>query len=339
MRPELEALAKRQRGVFRRQQAVHNGYTAIEVKRLIRTGVWTKLRHGIYTAQPYDAALVTTDVRTHLLAGYARQLAMGGDTVLSHESAARFHGMDLLDLAPREPRLTRHRPAGRDRMTAHDLYVASVPEEHRVRGVPVTSAARTVVDCARCLSREAGFVTAESAFRLGIERMDVLAVLEACGGWPGTAEALELVLMAGPWSESALESRARLWFKRQRLPQPVQQRWITRLDGRFVGRVDFLWEEYRTVCETDGRIKYGEPAAFGKQEQDALWREKLREDTIRDLGLEVVRGYWLDGADEGEALAERLRRAFARGLRATGEPAYRIIGPDSWPDGPLPVGT
>jgi hypothetical protein len=277
----------------------------------------------------------------HLLAAAARQLAVGGDTWTSHESAALFHRMALLDPPPSEPQLTLHRPSGSGRMTAHGLYVASVPVEHRLALPRVTTAARTVVDCARSLSSDAGFVTAESALRLGLDRLALIDVLDACHRWPGTAEARELIVLAGPWSESPLESRARLWFRAQGLPQPTQQRWVTRLDGRFVARVDFCWEQYRTVCETDGRIKYDEPErgpGSEKERRNALWSEKLREDTLRDLGLEVVRGYWADGVDEGAALAERLRRAFARGQRAVDDPAYRIICPSPEVYRPLAVG-
>lgn len=325
MRPELAVIATKQRGVFRRRQALAH-YTAPEVDQRLRAGLWVVVRHGVYaTAATYIAA--ADDPRAaHLLAAAARRLVMAGDTVLSHESAALFHWMDLLAAAPSEPRLTRHRPDGVGGMTAHGLYVAAVPKVHRVPGLPVTTAARTVSDCGRSLGREAAFVVVESALHLGLDRLAVLDVLEYCSGWPGSAQARDLVMLANPWSESALESRARLWFLQQGLPQPRQQRVVLRSDGGFVARVDFVWEEFRTVCETDGQKKYA--GDDGTERRGPLWLEKLREDRLRDMGLEVVRGYWSDGDDGGAALAERLRRAFVRGLRAVEEPAYRFGPPE-----------
>ena len=79
--------------------------------------------------------------------------------------------------------------------------------------------------------------------------------------------------------------------------------------GREIARVDFLFRGQRTVCEADGRVKYDDPRA--------LWRQKRREDQLREQGLEVVRATWADGADDGRALAERLRRAFARAAART----------------------
>jgi very-short-patch-repair endonuclease len=78
-------------------------------------------------------------------------------------------------------------------------------------------------------------------------------------------------------------------------------------DGDRVARVDFLFRKQRTVVEADGRIKYDAPAV--------LWNEKLREDWLRDMGLEVVRATWADGDDRGASLVARVGRAFERSAR------------------------
>jgi hypothetical protein len=85
-------------------------------------------------------------------------------------------------------------------------------------------------------------------------------------------------------------------------------------DGRTVARTDFGWEDQRTVGEFDGKIKYGRLVRPGEKPEDAVFREKIREDRIRDLGWEVVRWTWAD-LDQPELLANRLQRAFARGCR------------------------
>ena len=87
--------------------------------------------------------------------------------------------------------------------------------------------------------------------------------------------------------------------------------------GSFVGRVDFAWPCLGIVGEFDGRVKYGRGLEPGRDLADVLWREKLREDRLRDLGWQVVRWVWADLQDP-RALHERLRRAVERGtdLRA-----------------------
>jgi len=77
-------------------------------------------------------------------------------------------------------------------------------------------------------------------------------------------------------------------------------------------RCDFGWEEHRTVAEFDGRIKYGRCLRPGQDPGDAVFEEKVREDALRDGGLQVVRWIWAE-LDSFDAPAVRLRRAFARG--------------------------
>jgi hypothetical protein len=81
-----------------------------------------------------------------------------------------------------------------------------------------------------------------------------------------------------------------------------------------VARADFGWELERTLGEFDGKVKYGRLRRPGEEPEDAVFREKVREDRIRDLGFEVVRWTWSD-LKQPQVLADRLQRAFARGMR------------------------
>jgi len=331
----------KQYGVFRRRQALAAGYLPREIDALLDSGEWVRLRQGIYTTRERFDAASPYPRNEHLLAGMARRLAMSGDLVISHRSGALHHGIALLDDAPAEPDLTRHQRRLGRRHTAHDLFLGPVPVAHRVPGWPVVTAARAVADCGRYLGPDAAFATIESALYKGLDRAAVEDVLAACAGWPGTRRAMTLLALADQWSESVLESLARLWFLEQGLPEPLQQ-WSVHVGARFLARVDFVWPELRTVCEMDGQVKYAEDRDRRGETKDGpttsnrpLWREKLREDGVRDVGLQVVRGYWSDGSDRGADLAERLRRAFARGVAEAGEPAYRLVEPTVRWDRPL----
>lgn len=335
MHPELAGLQQKQRGVFHRWQAIVVGYRHAQIQRLLARGTWNRVRHGIYTSHVFDPQLARRDRAMYLLSAAARRLVIEGDTVLSHAAAAAWHAIEVLDDWPTEPTLTRHRPAGAGGMTAHGLYVAPVPAMHRMPGGIVTTPGRTVVDCARAFGLRGGLVTAESALRAGLDRARLAEVLDFCAGWPGIVTARQAVELADEWSETAIESLTRLWCIERGLPAPRQQLSVWSAEGRFLAEVDFVWEAYRTVLEMDGRKKYVSAPARRDRPGNPLWQEKLREDGLRDAGLEVVRGYWPDVTGVGDDLAARLERAFVRGRRAVGEPSYRLGPPTRQPARPL----
>jgi hypothetical protein len=74
-----------------------------------------------------------------------------------------------------------------------------------------------------------------------------------------------------------------------------------------LGRTDFAWEEHRLVGDFDGRITYGRLLRPGEDAGDAVFREKVREDAIRDEDWGVVRWTWAD-LRRPDRLAARVRR-------------------------------
>jgi very-short-patch-repair endonuclease len=94
-----------------------------------------------------------------------------------------------------------------------------------------------------------------------------------------------VLAVADTRSESVLESRSRVLWLAAALPAPVQQA-VIRCDGRFVARVDFLWQEARLIVEVDGMGKYADPAA--------LRDEKRRQNELVALGYKVLRFTWAD---------------------------------------------
>lgn len=325
MSPKLAALIAEQGGLVTRAQALRWA-SRRDVDRWIANGAWVLVRRGVYaTRERYVAA--RTSSQRHLLMSVARCLVTGGDTVVSHESAATVLYIPLLRALTGQPRVTVHTP---DSTTAGGVlgrYLAPVPAEHRmlVAGVPLTSPARTVADLCRTPDERAAAVVADGGLRLGVPREAILNVLAYCRRWPYVAAARETVRLASRWSETPLESLALRWCRLQGLPVPEQQLTVRTEQGRFLARVDFVWPELRTVAEVDGQLKYDEDEADRQRPRRVAWREKLREDGMRDHGLEVARGYWSDDADDGAQFAQRVRRAMARAASYTGTPTYRIL--------------
>lgn len=75
--------------------------------------------------------------------------------------------------------------------------------------------------------------------------------------------------------------------------------------------MDFAWPEHRTIGEFDGRVKYGRLLRPGEDAGEVVFREKVREDLLRDAGWQVVRWVWAD-LDRPHVVADRVRRAFRR---------------------------
>ena len=313
-------------GAFSRAQALAEGLDAAEIDRRVRTQELVALRRGVYALASDLPDPESDPVGRHRAVCAARTLSLGGDVVVSHGSAAALLGWRLLDGPPAEPQVTRHRPPGVRPAKRRGVLEATVPPQDRQvfgTGLAMTTAARTLADCARVLPRDPAVVVADSALACGTSRAAALAVLDRCVRWPGARAARDLLLFADPRAESVLESLARQWFLEHGLLPPELQARLSR-GGRLLGRVDFFWPDLRTVCEMDGRLKYDGPGRDGKA-HPPLFAEKRREDAIRQAGAEVVRGYWSDGADRGAALVGRLHEAFERAAGRTDEPRYRWV--------------
>ncbi len=123
--------------------------------------------------------------------------------------------------------------------------------------------------------------------------------------------AQRVAAMASPLAESVGESYSRAAFEFLGFEQPVLQHVFQDQDG-FIGRSDCWWPQHRVVGEFDGKAKYVDAAVRGDlSAEQAVYREKLREDRIRGLGLGFVRWGWADVENP-----DRLRRKLlAAGLR------------------------
>lgn len=281
------------------------GISQARLTTLIRTGQLVRLRHGIYATRTILAQTQAEPGRRHALEVAAVTTARTPQGVASHHSAAMIHGLDLLRKPPNGTvtvtvppgaRTGRHRPGDTIR------HEAGLPADHVAGrfGVPVTTAARTVVDLARAGTLMDAVVVADSALRRSLTtKTELRQVLEFCERWPGLAQARRAVDFASVLAESVLESCARVVFREHGLPGPALQVAIGSEPGC---RADFCWTEFRTIAQADGPL-------------NCRGHAEAADGLLRAAGYDVVRFTWPQLAGDPARVVARIRRSFARGTR------------------------
>jgi hypothetical protein len=284
------------------------GWRRDQIRERTRRGDLLVVRRGIYAAGAHARKLLSLKGGDELLAISAATAltGTGAGAVVSHQSAAYLHKIDLVGRHDLTVHLTR--PPGRDmhapariRLHSADLPAAHVTDYH---GLPVTTAARTAIDLARTLPFRAGVVAADSALHHRLATMEELrSVLDVCSRWRGATKAADVIGFADGRSASPLESIARVVFRDCGLPPPELQVLVG--TAHDVARVDFFWGQYRTIVEVDGAVKYADPERARAQLERDSW--------LRSLGYEVVHFTWDEITTMPDFVTTRIRQAFRRG--------------------------
>lgn len=285
------------------------GYADAELRILRRRGSVETVRPGAYLATD-DPRLGDAESR-HVLMVLAAVAGLSADAVVSHVSAAAVHGLPVWSVPFQRVHVTRSRRSGGRIGRFVHVHAARLDADDVVEldGLRVTSMARTVVDLARSEAFEAAVATADGALRAGVSRADLQRAVARSAHRRGNAAAARVMAFADGRSESVGESRSRVVMARLGLPVPDLQVSVPSIGGGIDARSDFGWLERGVVGEFDGMAKYGRLLRPGESAGDAVVREKLREDAIRDTGVRVVRWRWSELDDFG-APADRLTRAF-----------------------------
>ena len=295
--------------VLTRSTMAARGLTDADLARSLLRGDLERVRRGAY-ARPVPEERTLEE--QHLLVLRATLPLLDPGTVLSHGSAAVVQRLPVWPEAVDRVHVTRPRQGGGRRRTA--VYRHSSPlgpgEVARVDGWNVTTLARTVVDLARTRPLEQAVAAVDAALSRGVSADELAVAVAGAARWPGAAAARRAVALGDGRAESAGESVSRVLLVDLGVPEFQPQLPVVH-EGSVVARVDFGWAGQRVVAEFDGKVKYGRLLKSGQDVSDVLFREKQREDMLRDLGWEVVRWVWAD-LNHPEVIAERLRRAFLR---------------------------
>jgi predicted transcriptional regulator of viral defense system len=283
--PRLRTVANTRLGVFTSREALAVGYRVEDVRAELSTRRWVRLRKGVYIAA--DDVPTTDPRQRHLVDCLAVLLSLDDGPVLSHASAARLHQLIVPRAEPQDVRVTATDQWRRGR--GYRVARAALPTDD-VRpwlAFGTTSVARTLVDCAREWSLTDSVIAIDAAMQgLRVDRAELHRAVLAGTHRVGIAGAARALALADGRAESPLETRGRLALLSAGLPRPELQ--VEIHDGAgFIGRVDAWYEEAAVAVEFDGRVKYVDPRDASSGE--VLWKEKRREDRLRDAGARVVR--------------------------------------------------
>ena len=311
----LQTLAATQGHVIFRPQALDAGYVDHEITRLRERGEWITVRRGAYMRRSVWDTL--DDVGRHRARAHAVLRQLDAPAVASHVTAAVLSGLDVWDVDLTTVHVTRADVHSPRREAGVHHHVGPLPDSVLTEydgGIIATTDARTAIDVGRTVPFESGVVTADSALaRPHVKPDALLEALDEMRSWRGARTAGRVVAFADGRSESVGESRHRVQLWRIGLPAPQLQVVVPGL-GATDDRVDFYFEEFTTVGEFDGREKYSRFLRPGETTADAVWREKRREDRLRERGVQVVRPVWAD-LYRDDVVAQRYRRAFALARR------------------------
>lgn len=276
-------IASGQHGVVTRAQALAVGVSDDQLRHRLRTGALLKVHPGVYRVGHRAPSLEARYM--------AAVKACGRDAVLSGLSAA--HLLGLTDRAPATIEVTaptERRVAGiRVRRARRGALETTI-----VRGIPVTTAPRTLVDIAASLdSHDLARACHEASVRYRCTPDRVEAVLARRPTSPG-AEGLRRVLHGDvEVSLSKLERRFIALLREEGLKLPETN---VPASGR---RVDCRWPEQRLTVELDG-YRY-------HRSRYAWERDRRREREAHARGDEFRRYTYGDVLEDSTLMLAELR--------------------------------
>jgi predicted transcriptional regulator of viral defense system len=273
---EIAALASRQHGFVARWQLAGLRVRRGAIDHWVKTGrlhVWYR---GVYAvghrAAPREGRWM------------AAVLAVGPGAVLSHRSAAALLGIRPSARAAIDVTVDRKLPS-REGIDVHHARLD--PDEVTVRdGIPVTTAARTLIDLAAVIRPRELANAVRQAEILRLPYPD----LARYRGRRGTKS---LPRRDPPPTRSQLEGRFIAFLDDNGLPPPLVNAPHNGIEP------DIRWPQANVIVELDGFETHGTRPAF---EDD-----RARDRALTVAGWRVVRVTWRQLHEEPRALAEDLR--------------------------------
>ncbi|MBO0681826.1 MAG: DUF559 domain-containing protein [Candidatus Dormibacteraeota bacterium] len=212
-----------------------------------------------------------------ILAAVCRRLPLG--SVFSGRTAAYLHGLDIAPCDPVEATIpSPFSVSARAGVCLRRADLADDDVANR-RGLPVTSAVRTVADLGgRDPLTEAVVAVDMALHKRLVDRSQLRAYADAHRGRSGVARLRRARVFAEPASESPMETRLRMLLVLAGLPRPQVQVPLRDAWGRFLARADLYYPAQGLALEYDGGTH-----------RESLVQDDRRQNQLMDAGYRLLR--------------------------------------------------
>lgn len=233
----------------------------------------------------------------------AAVLACGPNAVLSHRSAADAWGLRPTARVRFDATTPDRGRRGPPEVELHRVRRLDARDVTRLRAIPLTTPARTLVDLAAVLNPTAlADAMHEAEILRLLDAAAVRAALDRANGRRGTATLRAALQEPSPGpTRSELERRFKALCRAANLP-PAQLNRELQIAGRRIDP-DALWPDHRLIVELDGEDVHRTRRAFHA--------DRRRDAALAAEGYVVVRFTWQRVVEEGKDVARELARVLA----------------------------
>ena len=234
----------------------------------------------------------------------AAVLAGGPDAWLSHRAAGALHGLDLRRSKP-EITIAHQRECDLGGIDAHRTRRRH--DVISVRGIPVTTKPRTILDCASVMPFVAFETMVQDAVAGGLVKVESLyAILDRRGGRGVTGTVATREALSGDLVDEKIQRKLELILariiRRAAVPTPVRQHELVCSDGRRVV-LDNAWPDRKLAIEAVGMRWHGN-AARAK-------RDRARHRSIAATGWTHVDYGWSEATEAPDTVRTEIESFWA----------------------------
>jgi very-short-patch-repair endonuclease len=270
----IARIAGRQDNVIGRQQLLGAGIGRGALAHRVASGAWQRLHLNVYLLGPAPPSLMAR--------ARAAALTCGAGAVVSHRSAAEMLGLLPEGGGDVHVTVAGRNVAPRQGVKRHRVAAFAPGEVTKMRGIPLTSVARTICDLA-ATEPGAGVETAfqEALYRRIVTTRALAKVLERQPRRRGAA-VIRALLDDPRLTRSERERILLRLIDQAELPRPLTN---IKLHGYLV---DAYWPQQRLVLEFDGWRGHGHRHAFerDRKRDQVMLANGVRSMRVTDRHLE-----------------------------------------------------
>ncbi len=272
--------ARQQAGLITRSQAHQLGLSDRMIRGRLDRGSWTALRPGIYVVGAVPGSWEQSVL--------GACLASGSDAFASHRTGLRLWG--FVDRSgPIELLVDGRRRVRVARVQVHRSILFPAVDQTTLRGIPVTTISRTLVDGSAKQDPRTVGQWIDQAMRVhDLDLRELRSCIARIAG-PGRRDlrsirgALALRLPGYDPGDSDFEVRALTAIVAAGLPLPTQQHPVERPDGS-TAFIDLAYPELKIAIELEGWEAHGTRAAFDP--------DRARRNDLTVQGWSVLQFTW-----------------------------------------------